>query len=260
MCNQRSCAPARPGISTSPTFKTGVDLVALNVVVTDRNQQFITGLTADHFAVYEDGVQQDISYFAASSVPLGLALLIDTSASMSDKMATMQEAAIGFASTLRPGDRLTIVDIKDGVRIVHPLDENIDSAKDAIRATTAGGGTALFNGLYLTIKGIAKLWRTNGDVRRQAIAVLTDGDDTASLIAFEDVNGAGQPVRDWLHIEEPAPRRHVPARRRASAGVARPANEDANRIHRPACRAHGGDTRLHRSDCIVTPSPGRTLA
>ena len=168
-------------------FRTGVDLVALNVVVTDGQQKFVSGLSIDDFAVYEDGVQQELSFFAAKDVPLDLALLLDTSASMTDKMQTMQEAAVGFAGTLRPGDRVTIVDIKDSVKVLHALDDDVEGADVAIRRTTARGGTALYNGLYMALKDMVKQRRQNGEVRRQAIAVLSDGDDTASLVAFDDV-------------------------------------------------------------------------
>ena len=168
-------------------FRTGVDLVALNVVVTDAQQKFVIGLSVDDFAVFEDGVQQELSFFAAKDIPLDLALLLDTSASMSDKIQTMQEAAVGFAGTLRPGDRVTIVDIKDGVKILHALDADPGTAEAAIRGTVARGGTALYNGLYMTLKEMVKQRRVHGDVRRQAIAVLSDGNDTASLIGFEDV-------------------------------------------------------------------------
>jgi Ca-activated chloride channel family protein len=173
---------------TSPTvFRTGVDLVALNVVVTDQQHRFVTGLSQNDFAVYEDGVQQDVSFFAATQVPLDLALLVDTSASMQDKMQTMQQAASGFLSTLRNGDRAAIFDIKDNVRMAFPLSENLAEAHAAVRATTARGGTALYNGLYLALKEMAKQRKANGEVRRQTIVVLSDGEDTASLVGYEDV-------------------------------------------------------------------------
>jgi VWFA-related protein len=175
-----------------PLFRTGVDLVALNVVVTDSRQKPVAGLNAQNFAVFEDGVQQDVSFFAASAVPLDLALLLDTSASMMDKMNTMQQAAVGFASSLHPGDRISIVDVKDTVKVLHPLDEDVDGAKTAIRGTIARGGTALYNGLYTTLRQLAKQRREAGDVRRQAIAVLSDGDDTASLVTFDDVMEAAK--------------------------------------------------------------------
>jgi len=184
-----AAAPARSsGTSANvPVFKAGVDLVGLSVVVTDRQSKFVSGLTAHDFAVFEDGVQQDVSFFAAEHVPLDLALLLDTSASMLDKMQTMQQAAIGFAGTLKPGDRITVLEIKDSVKVAHPLDEDFESANQAIRRTTAKGGTSLYNGLYLALKEMAKNRRTSGDVRRQAIAMLTDGDDTTSLVTYDDV-------------------------------------------------------------------------
>jgi Ca-activated chloride channel family protein len=180
-------APLNNADTPSAVFRTGVDLVALNVVVTDGQQKFVTGLSADQFLVFEDGVQQDVSFFAAKDVPLDLAILLDTSASMTDKLTTMQEAAIGFASTMRPGDRVTIVDIKDTVKVLLPLAAEPADAPEAIRATFARGGTALYNGLYMTLKDMVKQRRDNGEVRRQAIAVLSDGEDTASLIGFDDV-------------------------------------------------------------------------
>ena len=169
------------------TFRAAIDVVALSVVVTDGEQKFVTGLGADDFAVFEDGVRQQVSFFASSAVPLDLAILIDTSASMTDKIATVQQAAVGFASTLRPEDRIIVVDIKDGAKIVAPLGGDVEAAKQAIQATSAKGGTALYNGLYLTIKEMIRQRRGNGDVRRQAIVVLSDGEDTASLMSFEDV-------------------------------------------------------------------------
>jgi Ca-activated chloride channel homolog len=168
-------------------FRSGIDLVTLNVVVTDGQERFISGLDADDFLVFEDGVPQDVSFFAATAVPIDLAILLDTSASMSDKLTTVQEAAIGFASSVRPGDRLTIVDVKDTVRVLHPLDEDVEAAKVAIRATTARGGTAVYNSLYMTLREIVRHRRNNGEVRREAIVLLSDGDDTASLVDFDSV-------------------------------------------------------------------------
>ena len=171
----------------SPTFKGGVDLVALNVVVMNKQQQFVGGLTADNFAVYEDGIQQDLSFFAANELPLDLAILLDTSASMVDRMNTAKQAAVNFVSALRPIDRLLVIDIKDSSRILAPLSHDLTAARQSILKTTAGGGTALYNGLYLTLKEMTRDRRGATDVRRQALVLLSDGDDTSSLVAFDDV-------------------------------------------------------------------------
>jgi Ca-activated chloride channel family protein len=172
---------------TEGTFRSGVDLVSLNVIVTDHKDKFVTGLTQKNFSVFEDGIQQDVSFFAAANVPLDMAILLDMSSSMSDKMATVQEAAVGFASHLRQGDRVSVIGIRDTARTLHELDGDVKGACDAIRKTTAGGGTALYNALYTTIKQMQKVHAAEGDLRRQAIAVLTDGDDTTSLVTFDDL-------------------------------------------------------------------------
>jgi Ca-activated chloride channel family protein len=174
--------------NTEGTFRSGVDLVSLNVIVTDNRDRFVTGLTQNDFSIFEDGIQQDVTFFAAANVPLDLAILLDASSSMSDKLATVQEAAVGFASHLRPGDRVTVVGVKDSARVLHDLDSNVAAACEAIRRTTASGGTALYNGLYTTIKQMQKVHASDeGEIRRQAIAVLTDGDDTTSIVTFDDV-------------------------------------------------------------------------
>lgn len=178
---------ATTGGSPSTTFRSGVDLVALNVVVTDSEQKYIAGLSSSDFAVYEDGVQQDVSFFQASDVPLDLAILLDTSASMTGKMPIVQQAATGFLKTLRQSDRVMIVDIKDATKILFPLGDDFAAARTAIMSTVPSGGTALYNGAYLTLKELTKQRRANKDIRRQAIIVLSDGDDTASLVSYDDL-------------------------------------------------------------------------
>lgn len=170
-----------------PLYRAGVELVALPVVVTDGQQKLVPGLEEGQFAVFEDGVRQDITFFASSHVPLDLALLLDTSASMYDKIGRLQEAASGFLSTVGPEDRVSVIDIKDTVRTLHPMDGDLAAARRAIASTTPTGGTALYNGLYTTLKEMVRLRRDDESVRRQAIAVFSDGDDTASLVAFDDV-------------------------------------------------------------------------
>jgi Ca-activated chloride channel family protein len=169
------------------TFRSGVDLVSLNVIVTDSRDRFVTGLSQQDFSVFEDGVQQNVSFFAASNVPLDLAILLDTSSSMSDKMATVRQAAIGFASHLRQGDRVAVLGIKDNTRTLHELDGDVQGACEAIRRTSASGSTALYNALYTTVRQMQKVHAADGEVRRQAIVLLTDGDDTTSLVTFDDL-------------------------------------------------------------------------
>jgi Ca-activated chloride channel family protein len=185
----RAQAPALP--TTKPplptTFRAAVELVALNVVATDGQDKVVNGLEARNFAVFEDGVPQEVAFFGTSEVPLDLAILLDTSASMGEKMGALQQAAIGFASTVREGDRLTVVDINDAYKVLLPLTADRDGVADIIRGITARGGTALYNGVYMTLKELVRQRIAGPDVRRQALVVLSDGADTTSLLSFDDV-------------------------------------------------------------------------
>ena len=177
-------------------FRTGASLVALNVTVTD-GKQFVAGLASDDFAVYEDGVRQEVRFFEATNVPLDLILLIDTSSSMRDKMTIVQEAARGFMKTLRPQDRGAVIEFNDTVTVGQALTSDRGAIEAAINRSEARGGTALNNALYIAIKQFGGV-REDAEVRRQAIAVLSDGQDTTSLLSFDDV--LGQARRSGVNI------------------------------------------------------------
>ncbi len=174
-------------VAQPPVFRSGASLVALNVTVTGPDKRFVTGLEAGDFTVFEDGIQQDVQFFESNAVPIDLIVLIDTSSSMRHRMAMVHEAALGFIGTLRSEDRGAIVTFSDSVKVVEGLTNDRARLESAIRGTTAQGGTALHNALYVALKQFGRGARDSSDVRRQALAVLSDGDDTASLISFEDV-------------------------------------------------------------------------
>jgi Ca-activated chloride channel homolog len=180
---------ASTAVAQSPEtrFQSGVDLVALNVVVTDPQGRFVSGLSSPEFLVFEDGQPQDISVFEVVPAPIDLALLLDTSSSMADKIGTVQQAAIGFTSVVRQGDRISIVDVKDTVKVIHPLNEDFASARQAIKSTYARGNTALYNGIYTTLTGLVRQRAEDSGIRRQALVVLSDGADTSSLVALDDL-------------------------------------------------------------------------
>jgi Ca-activated chloride channel family protein len=183
-------APPRPAAPQQPPtpFRAGIDLVSLNVTVSDGTARYVTDLTADDFSVFEDGVKQDVTFFNRTNLPIALALLIDTSASMESKLQTAQEAAIGFAKRLRPQDLAEIIDFDSRVVILQSFTANVGDLEQAIRKTSAGGSTSLYNALYIALKDLKKVVAKNvEEIRRQAIIVLSDGEDTSSLLPFEEV-------------------------------------------------------------------------
>lgn len=170
-----------------PSFRTGIDVVSLNVTATDVDRRFVTDLERESFLVYEDGIQQEISFFTRTQLPIALALLIDTSASMDERMATAQEAAIGFSQRLQPGDLAEIIDFDSRVDILQSFTNDVEELEFAIRQTSAGGSTSLYNALYISLKELKKAPLQVDQIRREAIVVLSDGEDTSSLVTFEEV-------------------------------------------------------------------------
>ena len=180
--------PPEPGRPQQPAFRAGVDLVSLNVTVIDGTQHYITSLTQQDFLVYEDGVKQELTFFNRANLPIALSILLDSSASMEDKLATAQDAAIGFAKRLRREDSAQVIDFDSRVQIIQGFTSSVPDLENAIRRTNAGGSTSLYNAIYIALKELKKTRAASSeDVRRQAIVVLSDGEDTSSLVSFEEV-------------------------------------------------------------------------
>jgi Ca-activated chloride channel family protein len=169
-------------------FRAGVELVSLNVTVTDSQGRYVTDLDQADFSVFEDGSKQELSFFNRTNLPIALSLLIDSSASMEQRMEHAQEAAIGFAKKIRAQDLAQVVDFDSRVEIKLGFSNKVGELETAIRTTSAGGSTALHNAVYISLKELAKVKAKNPDeIRRQAIIVLSDGEDTSSLVSFEEV-------------------------------------------------------------------------
>lgn len=180
--------PPQAPPADQPIFRAGVEVVSLTVTVTERDGRFIGGLPREAFSVFEDGAKQDLIFFSGTQLPTALGLLVDTSASMNDKLLTAQQAAIGFIERMRADDVLTIVDFDSRAEILQGFTDDQALLTTAIKRTTAGGSTSLYNALYVALNEFKKIRAASEqDVRRQAIVVLSDGEDTSSLVPFEEV-------------------------------------------------------------------------
>lgn len=182
-----SVASAQSQVPQFPTFRSSVSVVSLNVTVQDRAANYVSGLKPEDFAVFEDGVRQDVRFCEADTVPVDLIVLLDTSASMTDKISLVRTAADGFLRTLRPRDRGAVVAFSDNVNVLQRLTDDRQALARAVASIRPHGTTSLDTAIYIALKEFGQAARQSGQVRRQAIAVLSDGDDTSSLVSFDDV-------------------------------------------------------------------------
>lgn len=162
-------------VGEGDVVRVNTTLVSIPVSVMDRNGRFIPDLRKNDFRIFEDGVEQEVAYFASVEKPFTVALVIDTSASTQFRLDEIQDAAIAFINQLRPDDRVLVVSFDEQVRVLAEATNDRYVLRDAIRRTHTGGNTKLYDAVDFVIN--QRLNRVSG---RKAIVLFTDGVDTAS--------------------------------------------------------------------------------
>jgi len=186
-------APPSAQVPSQPAFRAGVDLVSLNVTVTNGMNRYVTDLEPGEFSVFEDGIKQDITFFNRRQQPIALSLLLDTSASMEEHLPTLQIAATNFVKRLHASDIAQVIDFDSRVEIRQGFTSNQADLESAIKQTVAGGSTSLYNATYIALRELRKIRAVaEEDVRRQALILFSDGEDTSSLVSFDEVLDAAK--------------------------------------------------------------------
>jgi len=169
----------RAAVRTSPLRINQVEevgLVSLYPVVKRPDGSYVKDLQREDFEILEDGVTQSIERFSTQGKPLRIALVLDTSLSMSkgSKLHSAQKAALEFLQLLDEGDEAMVVTFSDAVHVVQPPTSDTQALELAIKDTEAGGGTALYDAIWRTSH---KLVNYDG---RRVLVLLSDGRDEAA--------------------------------------------------------------------------------
>ncbi len=178
-----SLAAQRPQVQNQPTYSVQSQLVQIFLTVQEGSRR-ITGLDVSRFSVMEDGKAQSIDHMDSEQVPLQVALLLDTSQSMTETLKETQEAAALFIQSLKPGDRVTLIPFNSNLRTVPQLTDDFEPILSAIRSTRAENRTKLYDAILYAQKVLSD------KEGRKAIAVFSDGEDTASTATFPTVINA----------------------------------------------------------------------
>jgi Ca-activated chloride channel family protein len=156
-------------------------LVSIPVSVMDRDGKFIPNLRKEDFRIWEDGIEQQVAYFASTEKPFTVALVIDTSGSTKNRLQEIQDAAITFIQQLRADDKVMIVAFSDKIRVLSEPTSDRFTLRNAILQTEAGSGTRLYDAVDMVINEYFN--RIEG---RKALVLFTDGVDTSSKRASYD--------------------------------------------------------------------------
>jgi VWFA-related protein len=191
-----------------------VNLVNLFATVRDKHKAIVTGLTKDDFQVYEDGQQQEITYFSAeSNLPITLGMLMDTSGSEYYMLSAEKEAASRFLGrVLRKGDLAMIMSFDTDVDLLADFTDDRGMLNRAINRaqinapssgmitqgplpTSGSGGTNFYDAVYLAAHD-----KLSEEAGRKAIVVLTDAEDTGSRLNLQDAIEAAQRTDTVVHL------------------------------------------------------------
>jgi len=164
------------------TYSVTVDLVNILCSVFDKNtRSFVTALGQDSFSIYEDGQKQEIKNFSRETdLPLTIAVLIDTSSTVTSKLKFEQEAASSFFyNVLKEKDRALLLEFNSSATLLQDFTNDPNKLANQIRKLKASGDTALFDAIYAICD--QKLISETG---RKAMIILSDGEDTSSAMDF----------------------------------------------------------------------------
>jgi Ca-activated chloride channel family protein len=162
--------------------KVQVDLVELFTTVVDRHGRPVEGLKREDFSVAEDGVPQKIRRFdLVKDLPIYAGILLDISASMSERLEEAVRGALGFfEKVITPKDRASVITFNGKPNLAVRFTNNREVLAGGLANLTAEGTTALYDSL------IYALYTFGGIKGKRAIVLLTDGMDEGSRYKFTD--------------------------------------------------------------------------
>ena len=172
-------------LDADSVIKINSELVQLHVRVIDRNNKPIGNVTKGEFHVYEDGVLQPIETFTREEVPISYGLAVDTSASLRSQIQSVIDAGKTIVNSNKPGDKTFLVHFisSDKIQTDQDFTDNRDLLIDALdNLYVEGGQTAVIDAVYLSAEHVAEYKEGDeGDRRRRALIVITDGEDRSSF-------------------------------------------------------------------------------
>lgn len=181
--------PVQQASSDDHRLRADVELVVLHVTVADDRGEFVADLPQGNFRVFEQNIEQKLSFFSRDDIPVTMGLVIDNSGSMREKRDQVNAAAMSFVRTSNPQDEAFVVNFNDEYYLDTDGDFTSDQANlhDALSRIDTRGSTALYDAVIGSLAHLKK-----GHKDKRVLLLVTDGEDTASEKTFEDTIKAAE--------------------------------------------------------------------
>lgn len=171
--------PESAEVDENSVLRVSTSLITVPAIVMDRNGRYIANLKKEDFKIYEDGVEQQLSYFASVEKPFTVALMLDMSGSTQSQLAQIREAANTFLGRLRFNDRLMAITFDGRVNVLtEPADVGV-IRRGKLRIPAVTDGTVLYDAVDFALKRMAQI------PGRKAIVLMTDGVDQSSRVSMK---------------------------------------------------------------------------
>ena len=172
-------------------IRINAELVQLHVRVIDRNNRPIDNVPRADFHIFEDGVPQTIETFTREEVPISYGLAVDTSGSLRSQLQSVIDAGKTIINSNKPGDETFLVRFisSDKIETVQDFTSNKEMLLDGLDSFyVEGGQTAVIDAVYLSAEHVSEYRKGDeGDRRRRALIVITDGEDRNSFYKQEQL-------------------------------------------------------------------------
>jgi Ca-activated chloride channel homolog len=170
-----------PPIQTTPIEKS-VNMVLVNVTVTDQYDRIVTGLDKSNFDIFDNKVRQKIVSFSTQDAPISVGIIFDSSGSMSDKIQKSKEAALEFFKTSNPQDEFMLINFAGRPNLISGFTSRFENLQDRLLFVKSGGRTALLDAIYM---GLTQMRKATSS--RKAILVISDGGENHSRYTERDI-------------------------------------------------------------------------
>lgn len=178
-------------IDPGSIVRINAELVQLHVRVIDRNNRPIDNVPRADFHVFEDGVPQTIETFTREEVPISYGLAVDTSGSLRSQLQSVIDAGKTIINSNKAGDETFLVRFisSDKIETVQDFTSNKEMLMDGLDSFyVEGGQTAIIDAVYLSAEHVSEYKKGDeGDRRRRALIVITDGEDRNSFYKQEQL-------------------------------------------------------------------------
>jgi Ca-activated chloride channel homolog len=159
-----------------------VDLVQIPVTVTDAMNHPVTNLKKEDFAIYENGVQQQIFHFFSEDGPISVGLILDFSKSMTNKVQTERAAVEEFIRNANPEDDYFVVTVSSRPQLIATSSNSVQAIESALGQITPDGSTALLDAIYLGANQMRRACHS-----RHALVIISDGGENNSRYHLREI-------------------------------------------------------------------------